>query len=218
LPHIELVPDQARQSHTRQRAIAILPPSVRRFGFVPDIEQLLPGDLILSRTTSPGWIDNQIAKSQGSGGFAAENARWTHAAVFIGDDQLVEALPLQGVVQHSIYSYIPSEIIRVRRRPGLSDAQRHRIAIHAMTSLRTRYSVFSAVKLGMDLSRGLWNSNALRTNRYIVICSQLYFDSILEILKIRLDGCPTEAPTTPAHLGATADLTDVSVDWLQVSP
>lgn len=217
MPQIELDPRTASQDAHRDRIIAVLPPSVRAFGFVPDVEQLLPGDLILSRSPSPGLIDSQIAKSQQDAGFALQDAHWTHAAVFIGDDLIVEALPFRGIVQESIYSYIPAEIMRIRRNAGFSDAQRHRIALQAMKNLGKRYSHWSAVALGADLARGLWNKTALRTNRFVVICSQLYFDCVLEITDRRLQRCPTEQPTTRAHLSATPDLTDVNVEWLRIA-
>lgn len=217
MPQLEIDPELASKASTTEITIAVLPPPVREFGFVPNLQQLLPGDLILSRSRSPGILDRAIVASQKKG-FADADARWTHAAVFIGGDELVEALPTKGIVLHSIYSYVPSEVMRVRRMPDISDSKRHKIANYATKNLGKRYSVFNAMKLGTDLFfRHLWNKDALRSNRYIVICSQLYFDSILEIMKNRLDGCPTEFPTTPAHLSATSDLSDVAVDWLRIA-
>ena len=136
---------------------------------------------------------------------------------FAYDDVLVEALPFKGIVQQSIYSYVPSDIMRIRRRPDLSDADRQKIAFYAMKNLGKRYGHGDALSLGVDLAKGLWSKAALTTNRFVVICSQLYFDAILDVTQRRLTDCPAESPTTPAHLSATTDLIDVSVDWHRIA-
>jgi hypothetical protein len=217
LPQIEIDPARAKGDSRGDARIPILPPATRGFGFVPNLSQLMPGDLILSRSTSPGFIDSRIAAAQTSGGFSPSDARWTHAAVFVYDDQIVEALPFKGIVQQSIYGYVPTEIMRVRRKPDLSDGDRLKIAFYAMKNLGRRYGHGDALAVGIDLAKGLWSKGALTTNRFIVICSQLYFDAILEVTHRRLANCPTESPTTPAHLSATTDLLDTSVDWHRVT-
>lgn len=217
MPQIEIDPARARGDCRGDARIPILPPATREFGFVPDLTQLMPGDLILSRSTSPGFIDSRIAAAQTSGGFSPNDARWTHAAVFVYDDQIVEALPFKGIVQQSVYSYIPAEIMRVRRKPNLPDGDRLKIAFYAMKNLGRRYGHSDALAVGIDLAKGLWSKGTLTTNRFIVICSQLYFDAILEVTHRRLANCPTESPTTPAHLSATPDLLDIGVDWHRVT-
>ena len=47
--------------------------------------------------------------------FANKHARWTHAAVYIGEGMIVEALPFKGVVDGHISDYLPTHNIRVRR-------------------------------------------------------------------------------------------------------
>jgi len=106
--------------------------------------------------------------------------------------------------------------MRVRRKPDLSDADRLKIAFYAMKNLGKRYGHTDALAVGIDLAMGLWSIGSLTTNRFIVICSQLYFDAILEVTQRRLASCPTESPTTPAHLSATTDLVDINVDWCRV--
>jgi hypothetical protein len=217
LPQIEIDPARAKADFLGEARIPILPPTTRDFGFVPNLGQLMPGDLILSRNTSPGFIDSRIAAAQRGGGFSPSDARWTHAAVFVYEDLIVEALPFKGIVQQSLYCYVPTEIMRVRRKPDLSDGDRLKIAFYAMKNLGKRYGHGDALAVGVDLAKGLWSKGALTTNRFIVICSQLYFDAILEVTHRRLANCPTESPTTPAHLSATTDLLDIKVDWHRIA-
>mgnify|MGYP000887221514 CR=1 FL=1 len=98
----------------------------------------------------------------------------------------------------------------------MTEAERLRIAFYALKNLGRRYGHRDALAIGVDLAKGLWNKGALATNRFIVICSQLYFDAYLDVTHRRLASCPTESPTTPAHLSATPDLLDVAVEWQRV--
>lgn len=183
---------------------------------MPNLKQFLPGDLILSREPSPGIIDRSIARAQERGGFSSEHARWTHAAVFLFDDLLLEALPLRGVVQESIYNYLPETIMRVRRDVAASSDHRFTVALRALSMLGKRYSLVGAFGLGRDLLLGLWNKDVLTSNRYVVICSQVYSDAYSSTTDTVLKACPIDTPVTPAHLSATSSLVDVAIDWMKL--
>ncbi|MBX9908846.1 MAG: hypothetical protein K2Z25_09040 [Beijerinckiaceae bacterium] len=194
-------------------SVTTLPNGVRAFGFVPAIEQLLPGDLLLFRPVAGTMTSRGIAGAQRRAGFAADHAAWTHAAIFLYDDVMVEALPVRGVVQSSLYSRLPGHCILVRRRPELDESIRYRVALWALGRIGKRYSHLAVVGLGWDMLKGLWSDSSLASNRQVVICSQVFADAQGEMAGKRLAGCPYSGATTPAHLSATPDLVDVAIGW-----
>lgn len=113
-------------------SVSILPKDVRKLGHAPAIEQLLPGDLLLFSPIHANFVSSRIAHAQERGGFHAEHALWTHAAIFLYDDVIVEALPIRGVVQNSIYVRVPNHRILIRRNPRLDERIRYRIALRAL--------------------------------------------------------------------------------------
>lgn len=66
----------------------------------------------------PDAVTRQIIAAQTRGGFGAEDARWQHAAVYLGDGYVIEAT-LRGVRYAPIYPYLGSYRLRLRRRIGL---------------------------------------------------------------------------------------------------
>jgi hypothetical protein len=91
-----------------QKSIAQLPELVRRLGHVPDLAQCKAGDLILSCSIKPTFSERTIISAQIRAGFSAEDSRWTHAAVFLYEDFIVEADPKRGVSSRSLYFDVPT--------------------------------------------------------------------------------------------------------------
>lgn len=197
------------------RSIALLPRAARDFGYVPDLALCRPGDLVLFREPKPGIVGKSIAKSQLNAGFSPEDAAWTHAAVYLDEDFIVEAVR-DGVVTRTLYSDIPASILRVRRQPALTDVERYRIALRALRMLNTRYSKLEALRLGWNMKNGLWNGAGSRSFGRVVICSKVFYDAYLEITRSALKDCPIDHPVTPAHLSATSSLVDVAIPWLKL--
>ncbi len=194
-------------------SIDILPTSLRALGHAPAIERLLPGDLLLFHPVKATLTSRAIAGAQRRAGFAPAHAAWTHAAIFLYDDVMVEALPLRGVVQSSVYARLPGHCILARRRPELDDRVRYRVALWALGRIGKRYSHLGVVGLGWDMLKGLWSDSSLASNRQVVICSQVFADAQGEMASKRLAGCPYTGATTPAHLSSTTDLDDVDIGW-----
>lgn len=204
----------------RRQSITQLPPQMRKFGFVPDLTQCEPGDLVLSCSTRPDWIERQIISTQLNAGFGEDDSGWTHAAVFLYEDFIVEADPKGGVRTRSLYSDIPGSLLRVRRRPGLSSAERYKIALCAQRMLGMRYDFGTALSLSW-LARmskmwdRAWNRRQKVWEEEAAICSQVFHDAHAEITRNRLANCPL-AYVMPAHLSASTDLDDVGIPWLKL--
>jgi hypothetical protein len=215
VPQLIIDPEQ-HGNPTGRAPVSIFPPSVRNFGFVPDVRLCEPGDLILSFRRNSGFVDKQIKKTQRSIGFSEEDARWTHAAVFLYEDHIVEAVPFAGVVTRSLYLGIPESVLLVRRYPGLSPDQKYKIALSALRSLGSRYDGMKVLRAGLGARLGGWQRPWFQSERRITICSKVYHDAHVEIHRQMLEGCALNDLITPAHLSATTSLQDVPVPWLAV--
>jgi hypothetical protein len=204
-------------------SLKIVPPEARKFGFVPDFGLCKAGDLILSQAIKPDWVDGQISDAQSLAGFASEHARWTHAAMFLYHDFIVEAVPrgmmtVGGVTTRSLYLDVPDSVLRIRRRPTLSEEERYKIALCALRMLGSRYATTEAIRIGWRARmRSLVNRDWRPAYNRVIICSQVFNDSLLEIVRSPLDGCPVGGTVLPAHLSATSDLEDISVPWLRLT-
>jgi len=176
----------------------------------------MPGDLVLFRSHQPNVTSRSIAAAQSAGGINPEHSRWTHAAIFLSDDFVVEASPITGVTQRTLYADIPDKILRIRRQPALTEIERYRIALRALRMLGARYSFGGAILTGWYLLNGLWTSPSVNSLGPAVLCSKVFSDAYSDVTRKLLSGCPIDFPVTPAHLSATPDLEDIEVGWLKL--
>lgn len=216
MPQRVIDPNNARLA-TREISVNLLPSATRKFGFIPDLGRCLPGDLILFRDTRLSRTSNLIARAQALAGFAPEHSQWTHAAIFLYEDFLVEAVPWPGVHTRTLYSDIPSRILRFRRKPNLIDSDRYKIALRSLRMLGSRYGLLSAIQMGVRMTRGLWDAEGSPGYQSALICSKVFFDAYADITRSLLANCPVDDAVLPAHLSATPDLEDVDVGWLKLT-
>jgi len=206
-----------------------LPREARTWGRIIDLTGLDAGDLVLFRpielkSDSISW---RIMRAQLDGGFQARHAQWTHAAVYLGDDEHVCEANFNvpgapnGVVIRSAFCYCDGKhAIRARRPKNMTSKQRLRIAIGALASLGKGYSFMQIVKFAKaaDSRRGFWNSLSRGPQHppQRFVCSTLYQDAYNFAFlgnTVRMG-----ILCTPAHLSASEDFeqSDLGLRWLNI--
>jgi hypothetical protein len=191
-----------------------IPAKVRKFGHFPNIDDWLPGDLLLISSIRPPWISRQIIAAQTRGGYSMEDARWHHAAMYIGDANICEATA-SGVNLVPIFDYVGTHKLRLRRDPLLTDKDRFRLAVKALARLRNSYSQWSVLKLYARSFPGFWHDSGDSVSFFgasAVICSQLYADAYAMATSKLITSVPS-VQVTPAALSETSELTDVALHW-----
>jgi hypothetical protein len=193
-----------------------IPTTLREFGKFPNIEHWLPADLLLVSSLTPDATTRQIINAQERGGYGSEDARWQHAAVYIGEGYVVEAT-LHGVRYAPIYAYLGSHRLRVRRSSGISNDDRWRIAIQASVRSNERYAFQSILGLFALSFVGFWKPRRgfQIAEAKSVICSQLYADSYSRVTG-KLVTQPLAGKITPAALSSSAALDDVDLAWAKI--
>jgi hypothetical protein len=195
-----------------------IPQSLRQFGRFPDVSKWLPGDLLLFSAVHPGWIPQSIIRGQERGGYAPEDARWHHAAVYLGDGISICEAVAKGVRYIPIYPYILGNYrLRIRRDNTLTSEERWKIAMQSLTRLRSPYGFSGIVSLARQSWRGYWQSRGSLPplGAGAVICSQLYSDSY-SMVTGRLLVKTSTGTVKPADLSLTLQLTDVATPWLEI--
>jgi hypothetical protein len=206
-----------------------LPKEAHDWGRVVDLRALDAGDLLLFRPVEPAAdsISNLIMKAQIQGRFHKRHAQWTHAAVYLGDDEnvceanfKVPSAP-NGVIIRSAFDYCDGKhAIRGRRPKNMDRKQRLRIAIGALTSLGRGYSFRQIVSFAQaaNTEHGFLKSlfRGQQNSPQAFVCSTLYQDAYNFAFRGTTIRFGTLA--TPANLSASADFedNDLPLDWLSL--
>jgi hypothetical protein len=193
-----------------------LPRELRAFGYFPDLSKLWPGDLLLVSSLKPSTGSKAIVWGQQLGGYCEDDARWHHAAVYIGARiGICEAKP-GGVEAGEIYPYVGSRLIRARRDPTIDREKGWEIAAHTLVRLKTKYDKKMILKLAKQAYGGYWKSD-LNSDETLesVICSKLYSNAYSTVTGKTLCN-PVNGETTPAFLSQTTLLSDIPLKWLKI--
>lgn len=186
--------------------------SIRQFGIVPDARLLQPADLLLM--TRAATVPNLIRRAQANAGFAPTDAEWTHAALYTGDNMVVDANPIGGVSLRPMVDASFRHRMLVRRHPQLSTEDRYRVVVKALAHLRRGYSLLAVPRLAWLA----WSGPGARAPGHVggvTICSTLVADAFAEAVQV--DFRPRSIGATwPADLSFTAKLDDVQVGWVRV--
>ena len=199
-----------------------IPLAIRKFGRFPDTSGWQIGDLVLFSQLKPDHGSRIIRSAQHNLGYSRDDARWSHAAIYMDNDFICDATPLRGVSHREIYDYIGHHALRVRRDPSLTDRERTQIAVQAAIHVRNSYSFGELGRIARQcLRRSLlrqfvhcWPMNDG------LICSTLYakayYMATSKTLQNPASGELIET-VTPAFLSHTRRLVDVQCTWLSIS-
>lgn len=222
----ELHPDAPAKSQVDcYRAI---PKPTRQFGKLLNTSTLRAGDLLLSRGSEreekKSWMDNEIVQVQDAGGYSLADARWTHAALYLGDGaHVVEATvdSISGNIRMtSLDDYCKgTDILRFRRPKQLANDQQTAwvFCIRALSRLRESYDFTEAARiwfkviLGKD---GFWNHKFRPGTTQAVMCSTFYSDAFNEATGRRLS--EMNGICVPAWLSLSNEFDDIETHWLKI--
>jgi hypothetical protein len=198
---------------------------LRAFGKFFDTSNWRAGDLILVRDVEKDWVGRGIEKSQLKGGYALEDARWSHAALYLGDHLTVCEATFsiwggpQGVVQTPLWDYCGKSAVRVRRpRAVINDQEAWQLAIMALTQLRKDYDFKYVWHLAWIAWRGtgFWSPGAdARLSPSALVCSTLYADAYTRQTRRTL-GEQNNGICTPAYLSQSSEFDDIGLAWLPI--
>lgn len=196
----------------------LLDDRIRRFGQVADESRLQPADLVLLGLAD-AKASRLIEAAQRRGGFDSQHAQWTHVAMYIGDDRVIEATPADGVRVNALSDVMfrrPSLVRRVVHAELPLEA-RFRTIIHAMHEIGRPYSLGIVPGLGWRAwRRRVWRPGSGPDILGMTICSSLMRRAYLS--GAELDIAPHATGVTwPADLSMSPRLADVPIGWVRVA-
>ena len=207
-----------------------LPDEARKWGRIIDLSNLEAGDLILTRLVNAksDRITRKIMEAQEKGGFHRRHAQWTHAAVYLGDDEhICEAtFKFPGlndlVAMRSAHTYCDGTYaIRARRPKNMSPKQRLRIAIGALTNLGSQYSYRQILEFALAAYSGKRIFGAARIVGRQLKRERLFAQPCIKtrIISHFRSTLRMGSLCTPAHLSASDDFepTEPVLNWLSIA-
>lgn len=221
---IELDPDsEPIRSVKPNGAIA---PRTRAFGKCVDTSTLRAGDLLLSRPVTPGdFVSATITEVQIKGGYAPNDSRWTHAAMYLGDKtNVVEAsfdtmLGGGDVRITNLNDYATGEYyLRFRRSKAIqNEYMGWLLCVRGLAQLKKPYDFILAAKMWFNIiikKGGFFDDKKMAATSNAVVCSTFYADAHNEATRECLG--EINGSCVPAWLSLSCKLTDVKADWLQI--
>ncbi len=203
-----------------------LPAKILEAGYVPHLEDLQPGDLILTAPYSKfGVTARGISYVQGVGGYLPEHARWSHAAVYAGEMFLTCEATREGVKLGNLLHALAGSMVRVRR--GVTDGEfierelGWRTALYSVARLNQPYDYSHALQLGrLAICTGFteYQAKAPKESRQSeeTICTELFQDAYWRATGVMVQN-RLSLESTPAFLSSTPLLKDVRCRWRKLS-
>ncbi|MGV1905049.1 hypothetical protein [Agrobacterium cavarae] len=203
----------------------------RKLGFLPNINNIRPGDLILTQPSKLAWramaiqLGQKLQKSD-------ESNKWTHAATYVGEWRVVEATPQEDVSSGTLLSWVPCKKILVRRpkifeTESLETARHLGMQIALEAALKQGIATYGTKSFPSVISRLIpKNRNKVKNNlppehmNESLICSTLYAECYTLALgpdiRPNKDMRRTQEPVSPSLLAGLSSLVDVKVGWARI--
>lgn len=178
---------------------------------VPNFERWLPGDIVVvERDATALGRGLQIGQGLSFNPMMRAGLRWSHAALYAGSGDVVEAIYGDGVVRRSVWNYCQTRALRVRRlpRPFVSDAQAAAAVRFAQGLVGRRYSL-------KELLRSKFIPRT-RPDVQELYCSTFVALTVARGTSVQLWDGPDLSPIYPSILARHPDLHDVIVEWLNL--
>ncbi|MBY0503415.1 MAG: hypothetical protein K2X03_05890 [Bryobacteraceae bacterium] len=202
-----------------------LPPQILEAGYIPHLEDLQPGDLIL---TAPYSKFDALARGisyVGPGGDSPEHARWNHAAVYAGELFLTCEATREGVKLGNLLHALSGSMVRIRR--GVTDGEfierelGWRTAFYSVARLNQPYDYSHPLQLGrLAMRTGFTEYRQKppkpRGESEETISTELFQDAYWRATGILMQN-RLSREATPAFLSATPLLKDVRCRWRKLS-
>jgi hypothetical protein len=216
--------DPGQRANVTRRFMRAFSKDTMKFGQLIDTETLLPGDLLLTREGKPDDVGRMIVDTQSNGGYTDNHARWTHAAMYVGDgtnviESTFETLFDAGVRLTSFDSYCQGAHFLRFRRPRHFKIERDgwRTCVCAMAKLNRSYDFRDALSMWFKVrfrKKSFNSKDVRRSDSEMVICSTLYADAYNEATRRSLG--EINGICVPAWLSLSDEFKDVAVSWVGI--
>lgn len=193
-----------------------VPIKIRNTGVYPQIDILQPGDLLLVSPMKPPMTAKLITWAQRRL-HSEENAQWMHAAIYLGDNSLVE-IDGGGVKVAPLFKYVLTHRMLFRRllKADGSDIDQitgFRIAISALKQFKRSYAHANIAVTAWDCASIGWREAPARAVRNKgSICSD-FFNEVAYATTNRAAAPVHRLPLQPADLSASRMMRDLPMVW-----
>jgi hypothetical protein len=190
------------------RIEAKLPSTASQVGKIPNIDEWLPGDILLFASSEATKPRSAIVKGQERNGYRPVDAQWYHAALWLGDFRVIEAtLPRVRVadVDPSLYA----ARVRVRHDPVMTERQRLGVLAKGARDIGRWYGFGAIAKL--TGWRRFGRAPAPVPDK-LFVCSQLCANAYASVTQ-KIYGRDLRFSVTPADLSQSPHLQDRPVFW-----
>lgn len=192
-----------------------LPEALRNAGYIPYLPDFQLGDLVLFCPRTPNFFQRRIIQTQCIA-YNRSDAQFTHAAVYVGEYLVCEAL-IGGVRVNSLLDSLLDHTLLIRRPKYQLGEDGFQIALRSLLRLSQKYNYRDLLKIFRQALTGLHREQfPTVADRFgaglATICSMLYADSFAEATA-RLLVSMRVGVIMPADLAHSTELETVKVRW-----
>lgn len=187
----------------------------------PPPEQAPPGWHYALVPNFSEWLAGDVVLVQGSWGISAaqltsltranrQGRAFTHAGIYAGGGELIDAMPNGGIAVRQIWTYAQKRTLALRRLPTLSDQERLDIVAAARRYVGTSYGWWAAA---VSKLTPRFVPPQFIPGRRALYCSTLVSAAVEAGCGQQLDALATYRPLYPAALSQHQALDEVELEW-----